>query len=613
MISKEIRKKFLKFFEERGHVIVSSSSLVPEGDPSVLLTTAGMQQFKPYFTGEKDPVKDFGSRRAISIQKSFRTSDIDEVGDESHLTFFEMLGHFSFGDYFKKETIEWTFELLTKIFGVAPERISVSVFGGDHKIPKDQESYDAWLKFLPSERIKLGLREDGNVWGPAGPEGPCGACNEIYVDGLEVATLVFMEYFSSKDDIFKPLKQKGVDVGWGFERLVKIIQSAPTVFETDLFAPIIRAIPHKDIENEAKSVRIIADHARAAVFLIADGVLPLNIAQGYILRRILRRAIRYSKVLNLDKNFLISLAQKVIEMYKEFYPELRVKRDDTLTIIQKEEEKFEKTLVNGLKILNKEMRAQVNNLRRGTYEVQELPDIDNFPGYTPIVITGKWLFDFYQSFGFPPELTLEILEETLNRKYSKFEREEFMKEFTDELKNHQEISRAGAKKKFGGHGIDSVRDKEAAEKMTRLHTATHLLHQALHDVLGGEADVKQMGSDITEERTRFDFAFPRKLTMEEINRVESIVNEKIKMDLPVYAQKMPKEKALKLEARAFFKEKYQDEVNVYSVGDPDLSKAYSKEFCGGPHVKSTGEIGIFKIIKEESSSAGVRRIRAIVK
>jgi len=591
MTSQEIRGKFLEFFEKKGHKIVPSSSLVPEGDLSVLLTTAGMQQFKPYFTGDKDPMKDFGSRRTASVQKSFRTSDIDEVGDESHLTFFEMLGHFSFGDYFKKETIEWTFELLTKIFGIDKERISASVFKGDQKIPKDQESYDAWLRFLPTEKIKLGLREDGNIWGPAGPEGPCGACNEVYVDGLEVATLVFMEYFYSKDDVFAPLKQKGVDVGWGFERLVKVIQSAPTVFETDLFLPIIEMIPHQDIvgnlNKEARSVRIIADHIRGATFLIADGILPSNIAQGYILRRLLRRAIRYGRILNLDKNFLVSLSQKVIEICKEFYPELRVKRDDILTVIQKEEEKFSKTLKNGLKELEKMLAAKADK-----------------------IISGNDAFYLYESYGFPMELTRELAKE------KGFLIDESGWETA--LKKHQEISRAGAEKKFGGHGLEKVPSSKFqvpssdVEKITRLHTATHLLHQALHDVLGGIAEIKQMGSDITEERTRFDFTFPRKLIPEEIKKIENIVNDKIKLDLPVYAQKMPKEKALKLEAKAFFKEKYPDEVNVYSVGDPDLSKAYSKEFCGGPHVKSTGEIGSFKIIKEESSSAGIRRIRAIV-
>lgn len=581
MTSEEIRKKFLEFFEKRGHKIVPSSSLVPKDDPSVLLTTAGMQQFKPYFTGDKDPIKDFGSRRVASIQKSFRTSDIDEVGDESHLTFFEMLGHFSFGDYFKEETINWTYEFLTEFLKISKERISASVFAGDNLMAADDESYNAWLKILPAAKIKRGAREDGNVWGPAGPEGPCGASNEVYVDNLEVATLVFMEYYCKKDGKISPLSQKGVDVGWGFERVAMVSLDAPTIFETDLFEPIIRLIPHKDVKNESRAVRIIADHVRAATFLIADGVFPSNISQGYILRRLLRRAIRYGKVLGLSKNFLIPLSQKIIEIYKEFYPELSAKREDILTVIEKEEEKFSKTLDSGLKELEKMLSNKSDK-----------------------IISGIDAFHVYESYGFPMELTKEIAKEKgFNIDESGWE---------TALKKHQEISRAGAEKKFGGHGIGSVQDKEAAGKMTRLHTATHLLHQALHDVLGGEAEVKQMGSDITPERTRFDFTFPRKLTPEEIKKIENTVNEEIKLDLPVYAQKMPKEKALKLEARAFFKEKYPDEVNIYSIGNPDLSKAYSKEFCDGPHVKNTGEIGKFKIIKEESSSAGIRRIRAVV-
>ena len=588
MTSAEIRKKFLDFFESRGHKIVSSSSLLPKDDPSVLLTTAGMQQFKPYFTGDKDPIKDFGSRRTVSVQKSFRTSDIDEVGDESHLTFFQMLGHFSFGDYFKQETISWTYELLTEIFGISPERISASVFKGDSSIPRDQESHDAWLQFLPPGKIKIGTKEDGNVWGPAGPEGPCGACNEVYVDGLEVATLVFMEFFYSKDGIFLPLKQKGVDVGWGFERLIKVVQSAPTVFETDLFEPLIQLIPHKDIEDEARAARIITDHIRGSVFLICDGVIPSNVGAGYILRRILRRAIRYGKVIGLPKDFFITLAQKVIEMYKEFYPELSIKRNDILTVIEKEEEKFGKTLKKGLKELEKTLLDK--------------PDK---------ILSGNEAFYFYESYGFPMELTRELAKE----------KDIYIDEsgWETAFKKHQEISRAGVEKKFGGHGLDksqisNLKSQDLGDiyKITRFHTATHLLHQALHDVLGGEAEIKQMGSDITEGRTRFDFTFPRKLTSAEIKSIEDAVNDKIKLNLPVTAQKIPKEEALKFGARAFFKEKYPEEVNVYSIGDPDLTKSYSKEFCDGPHVKNTGEIGVFKIIKEESSSAGVRRIRAIV-
>lgn len=581
MISKEIRKKFLEFFAEKGHIIVPSSSLVPKDDPSVLLTTAGMQQFKPYFTGDEDPIKDFDSRRVASIQKSFRTSDIDEVGDESHLTFFEMLGNFSFGSYFKEDAVKWAWEFITEEMGISPERCHVSVFAGDSEVQKDKESIAIWKSLgISDDKIKKSGRKD-NFWGPTGSEGPCGPTSEIYVDGVEVWNLVFNQYYCEQNKKIKPLKQSGIDTGMGLERLTMISQNALTVFETDLFEPTVRLIPHKDIPKESKAVRIIADHIRGAAFLIADGVLPSNFARGYILRRLLRRAIRYGKVLGLDKKFLIPLSQKIIEIYKEFYPELSAKRENILTVIQKEEEKFSKTLKNGLRELEK-MFAEKSDK----------------------IISGNDAFYLYESYGFPMELTRELAKE------KGFLIDESGWETS--LKKHQEISRAGAEKKFGGHGISFVKDKETSEKMTRLHTATHLMHQALHDVLGSEAVIRQMGSDITPERARFDFSFPQKLTAEEIKRIEDIVNEKIKLNLPVYARKMPKEKALQLEARAFFKEKYPDEVNVYSIGDPDLSKAYSKEFCDGPHVKRTGEIGQFKIIKEESSSAGIRRIRAIV-
>ncbi len=558
-----------------------SSSLFPKDDPSVLLTTAGMQQFKLYYTGDKDPIKDFGARRAASIQKSFRTSDIDLVGDESHLTFFEMLGNFSFGDYFKEDAIKWGWEFITKEMGISPERCYASVFSGDNEVPEDKESIEIWKSLsLPDNKIKKAGRKD-NFWGPTGNEGPCGPTSEIYVDGIEVWNHVFNEYYCKSDKSLTPLKQKGVDTGMGLERLVRVVQNAPTVFETDLFESLIQLIPHKKVEGETRAVRIIADHIRGATFLIADEIMPSNIAQGYILRRLLRRAIRYGKVLNLDKNFLIPLAQKVIEMYKEFYPELSAKREDILMVIQKEEEKFSKTLKNGLKELEKILRVKTDK-----------------------IISGNDALYLYESYGFPPELTRELAFER-NIKFD----ESGLKAA---MEKHQEISRAGVEKKFGGHGIETVQSAENKEKMIKLHTATHLLHQALHDVLGNEAEVQQMGSDITAERARFDFSFPRKLTPEEIKKIENIVNEKIKMDLPVFNKKMFKEDAVRLGARAFFKDKYPDEVNVYSIGDPDPSKAYSKELCGGPHVSSTGQIGHFKIVKEESSSAGIRRIRAIV-
>ncbi len=579
MTSAEIRKKFLEFFESKGHKVVPSSSLVPIGDSSVLLTTAGMQQFKPYYTGEKDPMKDFGSLRTVSIQKSFRTSDIDEVGDETHLTFFEMLGNFSFGDYFKENSLEWGWEFITKELEISPERCHVSVFEGDDEVPEDKDSIAIWKSLgLSDYKIKKACRED-NFWGPTGSEGPCGPTSEIYVDGIEVWNHVFNEYYCNADKTLTPLQQKGVDTGMGLERLAKTVQSAQSVFETDLFVPLMDFLPE---ELPQKIKRIFTDHARGIVFLLSDGVLPSNKEAGYVLRRLLRRIFVYTHVHNLRPDTLEEMMKIIIGEYGGIYSELSGNRNSIINAMWEEYERFHKTLGHGMR------------------ELEKLENVDAASAFT-----------LYESYGLP----YEIIKELGGDKATGLNREDFEEEF----KRHQEISRAGAVKKFGGHGINehseirSATSEDDIKVITRLHTATHLLHQALHDVLGSGSEVKQMGSDITPERTRFDFTFPRKLTLDEVKKIEDIVNDNIKLNLPITAHKMPKETALKLKARAFFKEKYPDEVNVYSIGDPDLSKAYSKEFCDGPHVKSTGEIGVFKIIKEESSSAGIRRIRATVR
>ena len=599
MTHSEIREKFLKFFQDRGHKLVSSSSLLPN-DPSVLFTTAGMQQFKPYFLGDADPVKDFGSRRTASIQKSMRTSDIDEVGDESHLTFFEMLGHFSFGDpapnssadrhsekgrawggagYFKKETIEWTYQLLTDVFQISPDRISATVFAGDEKIPFDSESYDAWAQLIPQDKIRKGPRAD-NVWGPAGPEGPCGAANEVYVDDLEVATLVFMEYQCDKDGNLVPLPQKGVDVGWGFERIVQIVQGKDSVFSIDLLDPIIKLVP---MELDDRVKRIIADHSRAIAFLITDGVRPSNKEQGYVLRRLMRRVITYFYISKADSTVMHDIFAKITEIhnpttklfsnsqeYENNFTELNA--DLIIHEFDNEKEKFEKTLKQGIK------------------EIERAKDID-----------AQSAFRLYESFGLP----YEVIKELGGEKAASLGRKDFDKEF----KKHQEISRAGAEKKFGGHGMITEGDLTAAnaeemKKKTRLHTATHLLHASLRKIFGEE--VKQRGSDITPERLRFDFTFPRKLMPEELQQVEDMVNDAVKKELPVIKTEMSYQDAINSGALAFFKQKYPERVNVYSIGD------FSKELCGGPHVSNTLEIGKFKIVKEESISAGVRRIRAVV-
>jgi len=557
MDSEKLRKKFLDFFEKNGHKIVPSSSLLPK-DLSVLLTTAGMQQFKPYYTGKESPY----GKNVASCQKCFRTSDIDEVGDERHLTFFEMLGNFSFGGYFKKEAIE----LAKKFLDSLKIKIDyVTVFEGDKDTPKDQESAEIWQELGFSEEkgnLKFCNKEE-NFWGPTGQEGPCGPTTEIYSDGIEIWNIVFNQYYC-KDGKMEKLASPGIDTGMGLERLAKVSQKKETIFETDLFEPVIKyleKISGKKYRDNQRFFRIIADHIRSSVFLIADGILPSNIEQGYILRRVLRRTIRYGKNLNLPRNFLIDLAQLVIQEYGLIYPELKRNQADIITAIQKEEEKFELTLERGLK------------------EFEKLKEI-----------TGEKAFDLYQSYGFPFELTEELAKE----KGILVDKESFKKSF----EKHQEISRAGAEQKFKGGLADH------SEKTTKYHTATHLLLAALRQVLGN--DVFQKGSNITVERLRFDFSHKEKLTPEQLKKVEELVNQKIGEDLEVKFEEIPLDEARKQGAMGVFGEKYGEVVKVYTIG------SFSKEICGGPHVNHTSELGHFKITKEESSSAGVRRIRAIL-
>jgi alanyl-tRNA synthetase len=581
MESKEIRKKFLDFFEKRGHKIVPSSSLLPT-DPSVLFTTAGMQQFKEYFLGKKSP---FGNR-VTSCQKCFRTSDIDNIGDDTHLTFIEMLGNFSFGDYFKEEAIKLAYEFIVKELGL--EIDFVSVFAGDPStssgqvVPEDKESEKIWLNLgIPQTKIKKMGRED-NFWGPTGLEGPCGPTSEIYFNNVEVWNLVFNEYYQDRNGKLTPLKQKGVDTGMGLERLAAVVHKKESVFETDSFLPLIKEIEkkaNKPYSSDFKSYRIIVDHIKSAVFLISEGILPSNVEKGYILRRILRRAIRYGKLVNLPKNFSINLAQKVIEIYKDVYPEVKSKENDILVAIQNEEEKFEKTFEKGLKIFERRVFSRKPD-KYGRVGV----------AYDQLILYGKEAFDLYQTYGFPPELMKEICKER-NVQFDE-------NGFQEEQKKHQEISRAGVEKKFGGVG------KDAGLIQVKLHSATHLLHAALREILGKE--VKQMGSDITPQRLRFDFSYSRKLTPEEIKKVEDLVNQKIKEDLEVKKEEMDYQEAIKSGALAFFKDKYPEKVSVFTINK------FSKEICAGPHVNRTSELGHFKIIKEESSGAGVRRIRAIL-
>lgn len=525
MNSAEIRAKFLKFFEERGHKVVPSSSLVPENDSSVLFTTAGMQQFKPYYTGAKDAMKDFGTLNTVSVQKCVRTSDIDEVGDESHLTFFEMLGNFSFGGYWKEDAIKYAYEFITSPKWMNLKIDYVSIFAGEDNVPRDDESEKIWKSIDSNIKVKEGNRKD-NFWGPTGEEGPCGPTTEVYVDGIEIWNIVFNEFYQHKNKSLEPLKTKGIDTGMGLERLVKVVQKVPTVFETDLFNG-----------EKTKESRIVADHLRAATNLIEDGVRPSNVGRGYVLRRLIRRAVKYFDTLGktgcLSEN----------------------------PVIKEEENKFRETLKDGLKEFNK----------------------------------GTDAFTLFSSYGFPFELTKELAKE------KGIEIDE--NDFQEKLKQHQEISRAGMEKQFkGGLGGHS-------EMEIKYHTATHMLHQALHDVLGDE--VGQKGSNINTERLRFDFSFPRKLTDEEKKKVEDIVNQKITEALPMQNVILPKAEAEKTGARHFFDQKYPDQVSIYYIGD-SLETAWSKEFCGGPHISNTSELGTFKITKEEAVSAGVRRIKAVL-
>ncbi len=580
MSSEELRQKFLAFFKERGHAIVPSSPLIPD-DPSVLLTTAGMQQFKRYFTGALDAEKDFGSKNTASAQKCFRTSDIDEVGDATHLTFFEMLGNFSFGGYGKREAITWAHEFVTQILGVSPERITVSVFAGEGGVPYDRESFDLWHKEIgiPAARIAKRGRAD-NFWGPTGEEGPCGPTAEIYVDGIEVWNLVFNQYYQKKDTTREPLKIQGIDTGMGFERLLAALQGADDVFETDVLHPLVSVLYELAPGKEKRVVRVLADHFRASVFLIADGVRPSNKEAGYVLRRLLRRIFAYQTVHDIHEGWFERGFETVGAKFGAFYPEVKDPR--VLEVLQAEREKFSRAVAGGVKELSrrKERGAAVN---------------------------AQEAFYLYESFGLPFELLRELAPDLT----AGLSREAFEKEFV----KHREISRAGAEKKFGGHGLLlntgelKAKDEEELKKVVRLHTATHLLQAALRKALGDE--VQQMGSDITAERTRFDFTFPRKLTPEEINKTEALVNEAIAKDLPVQYVELPKEEAMKTGALYFFREKYPERVKVYYAGR-SLEDAFSKEFCGGPHVSHTLEIGSFKIVKEEAVGAGVRRIRAIV-
>ena len=606
MKASDIRNTFLKFFEERGHAIIPSAPVVPQHDPTVLFTTAGMHPLVPYLLGEPHPA----GKRLANTQKCIRTVDIDEVGDESHLTFFEMLGNWSLGDYFKEEAIAWSWELLTKEFKLDPARIAVSVFKGDKDAPLDSEVMEIWKQQgIPENRIFKYGKED-NWWGPAGETGPCGPDTEIFYwigDGapesepakddrwLEVWNNVFMQYEKTPEGSFKPLAQKNVDTGMGLERLAVVLQQKRNVYETDLFLPIIEQIrklsnvkeKHEENPELLRAERIIADHLKAATFMIADGVRPSNTDRGYILRRLVRRAVRQARLLKIEYPFSESVAEVVVGEFQDAYPELGREAKTIREELLKEEEKFHKTLTAGLR-----------KFKKTFYDLDDSNfDVDK-PEITPINLNGKQLFVLYETYGFPFELSIEEMEHV----GAKFSAEKLNKEFEVARKEHEKKSRAGSKQKFAGGLADH------SEKVVRQHTATHLLLAALRDVLGEH--VKQRGSNITAERLRFDFSHPEKLTAEALNQVEALVNEWIREDLPIIRKEMSREKAVRLGAQMEFGHKYPDVVSVYFVGDPESAR--SMEFCGGPHVERTGVIGTLTIKKQESVGAGVRRIKAVV-
>lgn len=590
MKANELRKKYIDFFVSKGHEQIPSASLIPENDPSVLFTTAGMHPLVPYLMGEEHPA----GKRLVNSQKCIRTGDIDEVGDDTHLTFFEMLGNWSLGDYFKEESIEWSFEFLTsdEWLGISLDNLAISIFAGDDDAPFDQDAFDVWIKlgFSESRIAKLGKKDN---WWPAGGKhtGPQGPDTEIFYwtgegdapesfdpedsDWVEIWNNVFMQFYKDESGELSDLDQKNVDTGMGFERTLAVLQGKKSVYDTDLFSGILSKLQElsgKQYQAEGEtgaSMRIIADHIRAAVMMASDGVESTNKDQGYIMRRLIRRAIRHGRKLEIDsKDWLEPVVDEVILSLKDAYPELESARDDILGKLIVEAGKFEKTIQKGLKELEKLWKKQKE-------------------------VTGKDAFDLYQTFGFPLELTQEIAMEY----GQKVEKEVFEKEF----KKHQDISRAGAGEKFAGGLVDD------SDESKKLHTATHLLHQALKIVLGDH--VEQRGSNITHERLRFDFTHDKKMTPEEIELVEKIVNDEIEKDLSIHFDLMTVEDAKARGAIGLFGDKYENlrnDIKVYSIGD------FSIEICGGPHVENTNELGTFKIKKEEASSAGVRRIKAVL-
>lgn len=586
MDANELRQRYIQFFEQRGHRVIPYAPLVPENDPTVLFTTAGMHPLAPYLLGEPHPL----GRRLVDFQKCLRTNDIDEVGDASHLTFFEMLGNWSLGDYFKGDSLAWSYEFLTRELGIDPGRLAVTVFAGDADAPRDETSADIWCELgIPTERIFFLPKED-NWWGPVGASGPCGPDSEIFYDTgrpdhpgcrpgcpcgkwLEIWNNVFMEYEKHADDGYAKLKQANVDTGMGVERTVQVLQGKDDIFGIETLAPLVTAVEtlsgRRYVDNPVP-FRVIADHLRAATFAIADGALPSNVQAGYVVRRLIRRAVRYAHELGIEENFCARLSGAVVDLMRDVYPGLEARREAVAQALDQEETDFKKTLRQGLKQAQKVI-DQARALGQGS-------------------ISGKGAFDLFQNFGFPLPLTVELArEQGMGVDEAGFEAA---------YAEHRERSRQAAQADFASglanHSPETI----------RLHTAAHLLQAALRQVLGPE--VHQMGSNITDQRLRFDFSYPTRLTDEQVAQVEGLVNQQIALDAPVTRVMLPKDEALRSGALAFFIEKYGDTVSVYTIGD------FSREVCTGPHVQHTGELGHFRIAKQEAVKQGIRRIRGVL-
>ena len=637
----DLRALFLNFMQKKGHALIPSASIIPENDPTVLFTTSGMHPLVPYLQGQKHPM----GKRLTDVQKCIRTGDIDEVGDNSHLTFFEMLGNWSLGDYFKKEAISWSWEFLTspEYLGIEPERLAFSVFAGDEDCPRDEEAASYWKQAGVKEDHIFFLPKENNWWGPAGITGPCGPDSEMFIITdkppcgpdcspacdcgryLEIWNDVFMQYDKQKDGTFKPLSQKNVDTGMGLERTFCVLKGVKSVYDTSIFAGIIGKIQelsgkkYGSDEETTRAIRIIADHMRTATFIIGDdrGVTPSNVDQGYVLRRLIRRAVRHGMKLGMPQGFTCEIAKVIIAQYKATYPELESHGEFILEQLKLEEERFSRTLKKGVA----EFEKVVGNIQR-TREALEAAKAEKTPESAgklrptpemqPIIaalkdgtatdemfdrvlstldtIDGRSAFKLYDTYGFPIEITTEMAAE----QGLKVDTEGFDERF----KQHQATSHAGAEHRFKGGLAD------ASEETAKLHTATHLLQAALRKVLGDE--VHQKGSNITAERLRFDFSFGRKMTDEEKAEVEKLVNEAIQAAVPVVCEEMTVAEARAQGAMGLFESKYGERVKVYTMGK------YSKEICGGPHARNTGDLKSFKIKKEEASSAGVRRIKAVI-